>query len=149
MTKTTERANKLRTISSEFDGRQFKVELTVTPEQFGRIRRIVTAHVRCWGHDRIIDSAVVCATEMMTNVHKHADGRCVFLLSETTRGVRIVVSDHNPVLPTVTQPDWDSESGRGMWLLSSIAQDWGVVATPDGKDIWAELSSGEPKTDAT
>ncbi|MGE9697826.1 ATP-binding protein [Streptomyces sp. NRRL F-5630] len=117
------------------------MELNVTPEQLGRFRRIIAAHVRWWGQEAIIDRAVMCATEMMGNVAKHTDGRCRIVLQEMARGVRIVVSDHNPTLPSVLQPDWESESGRGMWLLSETAQNWGAVPTPGGKDVWAELCS--------
>ncbi|GGU79387.1 hypothetical protein GCM10010211_51760 [Streptomyces albospinus] len=110
------------------------------PQQIGRIRRIVTAFLRYWGWDQWIDPAVLCVTEMLSNVQRHADSDdCVLLLQASPSGVRIVVSDDSQVLPVLREPDWLTERGRGMFLLSKSADAWGADLTPQGKDVWIEF----------
>lgn len=125
--------------------RQCRQELVADPQHFARIRRTIAAHVRSWGWAEIVASTVTCATEILTNVHQHAASECVLLLEETPHGICITVSDTNVDLPQVRQPDWCSESGRGMWIISRTAHRWGARPTPKGKDVWAEL---RPAADA-
>ncbi|MEU3973406.1 ATP-binding protein [Streptomyces bacillaris] len=140
MTKTTNRANgqpcaALRPLSAQ----AYRQGLTPDPRRLGSVRRILAAYIHRWGWPELIDAAVMCATEMLANVHHHAGGDCVLLLEATTHGVRITVTDTSAELPEVRQPDWCSDSGRGMWMLSHTAHAWGAVVTPTGKDVWVEL----------
>lgn len=121
------------------ENRRYRQELVADPREFARVRRTLTARLVDWGRSGIAASAVLCATELLANVHRHTGGDCVLLLEETPHGVRLTVSDTSPAPPRVYQPDWLSENGRGMWLLSCVAYDWGVRATPTGKDVWAEV----------
>lgn len=128
------------TVMAEVGTKQYRQEMTVDPKQLARVRRIVAAHMRYWGWARAVDEAVLCVTELLTNVRKHADSNdCVLLLELSASGMRIVVSDDSPELPVLSEPDWDSENGRGMFLLDSTAHAWGAVPTSSGKDVWVEL----------
>jgi anti-sigma regulatory factor (Ser/Thr protein kinase) len=40
----------------------------------------------------------------------------------------------------LTVADADSESGRGLFLVASIADEWGV--SPDGTTTWCTLTLG-------
>ncbi|MFF1736887.1 ATP-binding protein [Streptomyces sp. NPDC058247] len=128
------------TAMAEVGTKQYRQELTVDLKQLGRVRRIVSAHVRCWGWAPMVDAAVMCVTELLSNVSKHADSNeCVLLLQSSPSGVRIVVSDDSPALPVVREPAWSSESGRGMFLLAATADAWGAAPTGSGKDVWCEI----------
>lgn len=142
MTKTTDRANRQPCAApSLLSARTYRQELTPDPKRLGPIRRTLAAYIRCWGWPEVIDAVVMCATEMLSNVHHHVGGDCALLLEATPHGVRITVSDTSSQLPKVRQPEWCSDSGRGMWLLSHTAHAWGAEATPIGKDVWVELRS--------
>ena len=131
------------TVMAEAGTKQYRQEMTVDPNKLGLVRRIVTAHVRYWGWAPVADAAIMCVTELLSNVSKHADSNeCVLLLQSSASGVRIVVSDDSPELPVVRKPDWDSESGRGMFLLNEIADAWGADPTGNGKDVWVEFVKG-------
>jgi hypothetical protein len=44
--------------------------------------------------------------------------------------LRVAVRDDNPALPVVGHhPDLTAESGRGLLLVSTLADDWGVEST--------------------
>jgi hypothetical protein len=55
--------------------------------------------------------------------------------------LRVAVRDDNPALPVVGHhPDLTAESGRGLLLVSTLADDWGVESTESGgKAVWFEL----------
>ncbi|AJC58576.1 ATP-binding protein [Streptomyces sp. 769] len=128
---------------AEASTQHYRQQLTADPEQIRRVRRIVTAFLRYWGWGQFIDPAVLCVTEMLSNVRSHADSDdCVLLLQASPAGVRIVVSDGSQALPVVREPEWLAERGRGMFLLSSSADAWGADITREGKDVWIEFWSG-------
>ncbi|KAK1179059.1 ATP-binding protein [Streptomyces sp. NBS 14/10] len=121
---------------------RYEQHLHAAPEILICIRRIIGAHLRLWGRDDLIDAVALCATEVLANVHKHTDsGECHLRLQNTPDGVRTMVSDTEPTLPTVREPDWCAESGRGMFILTSTAHRWGVLPTPTGKEVWFECRS--------
>ncbi|MEU8887304.1 ATP-binding protein [Streptomyces sp. NPDC048442] len=125
---------------AEADTEQYRQELTVDPQHLSGLRQTVAAHVRSWGWDQVVDAAAMCVTEMLSNVNRHAGSdECVLLLQASPSRVRIVVSDTSPELPVVSVPEWDSERGRGMFMLSETADAWGAEPTDSGKDVWIEF----------
>lgn len=127
----------------------YRQELITHPQALARVRRIVGAYLRCWGWDDLVHPAVMCVTELLSNVRKHAHSdSCVLLLQTSPSGVRIVVSDDSTDLPVVREPDWFTESGRGMFLLSKTADAWGADRTGGGKDVWVEFRSNSEEAAA-
>ncbi|MCB5911060.1 ATP-binding protein [Streptomyces pinistramenti] len=119
---------------------QYRQKLTVNPKYLGRIRRTAAAYVQGWGWGELVDPAVVCVMEMLANVYQHAGSSvCSLLIQPLPSGIRIVVSDSSRQLPVVREPDWRSESGRGMYILSRTADEWGAALTDTGKDVWVEI----------
>jgi anti-sigma regulatory factor (Ser/Thr protein kinase) len=90
----------------------------------------------------ILEDALVLASEIVTNVIRHA-GTPLTLTVEIHRGyVRMTVTDGAlPFdLPAGTESE-ELESGRGIGIVAALSRRWGVGATPIGKSIWAELDS--------
>ena len=52
--------------------RHCTVELQALPSRIGQVRRIVSAQLRYWHLDPLIDRAALGVTELLTNVHRHA-----------------------------------------------------------------------------
>ncbi|MFJ4899897.1 ATP-binding protein [Streptomyces sp. NPDC088727] len=50
--------------------------------------------------------------------------------------VRLEVRDSGPGLPVVRQPDNDACSGRGLHLVSELADDFGIDDHVVGKTVW-------------
>jgi len=90
----------------------------------------------------ILEDALLLASEMVTNVIRHA-GTPLTLSVEIHRGyLRMTVTDG--ALPFEAEAGGGSqegESGRGMGIIASLSRRWGVGATPIGKSIWAELET--------
>ena len=52
--------------------RHCTVELQALPSRIGQVRRIVSAQLRYWHMDALIDRASLGVTELLSNVHRHA-----------------------------------------------------------------------------
>jgi hypothetical protein len=60
-------------------------------------------------------------------------------LSRHRRHLTLEVHDGAPTLPRRARPEVDDEHGRGLLLVSLIAQRWGTRPTPQGKAVWCVL----------
>lgn len=122
------------------DTTQYRQQLTAHPEALAGIRRVVSECLHRWGFGQLAEAATLCVHELLANVDKHTDSpECVLTLQRRATGVRVVVSDTSIAMPKVREPDWIAESGRGLVVLTKVADAWGTVLRPGGKDVWMEL----------
>ncbi|GAA4698600.1 ATP-binding protein [Nocardioides conyzicola] len=88
----------------------------------------------------ISDTAVLLATELVTNAVEHGRGSAYLDAAVRDRAIRLEVSDSSTVVPRpntgVSELD---ERGRGLILIDALASRWGVLPRPDGKTVWCEL----------
>ncbi|GAA2217663.1 ATP-binding protein [Streptomyces nogalater] len=93
----------------------------------------------------VLQTAELVLSELLTNAVQHAGSSHILLALRPLADVlRIEVHDTSASLPKVGLPDTYSESGRGMVLVSALADRFGTERTHGGKCCWAEidLSSG-------
>ena len=122
------------------DPQQVRLTLTAHPNTLAVVRRMVRSQLVEWECAALTHTAAMCATELLSNVHKHArSAECVLTLRRITDGIRISVTDDEPAMPVVCEPDQFSERGRGLFLMSRTADEWGVVPTGSGKEVWFTL----------
>ncbi|MEV5674776.1 SpoIIE family protein phosphatase [Streptomyces sp. NPDC052179] len=110
--------------------------------------------------DRLADDAVTVANELVTNAVVHA-GTAVDLLfrleeaaDETPAALVLEVTDHHPARPVsgersgaaagppAERPD-PAEYGRGLQLVATLAESWGITYRTGLKTVWARLSVDE------
>ena len=98
-----------------------------------------------WGvADQVIDNASLMATELMDNAVEHGSGVVHLEIAVDDDGLlRVGVHDDAielPVMGDVTETGLD---GRGIWLVQSIARDWGSDSSGEepGKTVWFELTT--------
>jgi anti-sigma regulatory factor (Ser/Thr protein kinase) len=98
-----------------------------------------------WGiADEVIDDASLLASELMSNAVKHGGG-VVDLQIEAEDGLlHVGVHDNSDGAPTITEAGPSSPGGRGMWIVQSVAHDWGTDPDASGKTVWFELNLHEP-----
>ncbi|MEU2623919.1 ATP-binding protein [Streptomyces sp. NPDC007157] len=99
--------------------------------------------LRHWLRDHPYDVRL-CATELLTNVIEHiGEGTPVTVRVIGAPGhcsTRIEVTDPDPRTRPVLLPATETEqSGRGMAVLDSLTDRWGVDRTQDHKTVWCEL----------
>ncbi|MFG2646937.1 SpoIIE family protein phosphatase [Streptomyces sp. NPDC048436] len=100
--------------------------------------------------DRLADDAVLLASELVTNAVVHA-GTTVELmcrldeagLGESADSLVIEVSDHHPARSVrnepAPQPPGTPEYGRGLRLVASLSESWGITYRTGTKAVWARL----------
>ncbi|MGW1490535.1 ATP-binding protein [Streptomyces sp. NBC_00191] len=127
--------------------RHCTVELQALPSRIGQVRRIISAQLRYWHLDPLIDQAALGVTELLTNVHRHAepDKVCTVEIELLLDRLTVSVHDHDPRLPTVRDSDALDTSGRGLALIAAVSESWGVRPKGDtGKIVWFTLSAPSP-----
>ncbi|MFI8189333.1 ATP-binding protein [Streptomyces sp. NPDC085946] len=125
--------------------RHCTVELQALPSRIGQVRRIVSAQLRYWHLDSLIDRASLGVTELLSNVHRHAqpDKTCTVEIELLLDRLTVSVRDHDPRLPVVADVDAIaplSTCGRGLAMVAAVSESWGV--RPDGesgKVVWFTL----------
>ena len=90
-------------------------------------------HLRC-------GDILVCVSEAVTNAVLHARTPLRFVVSEVGRRLRIEVTDEDPTLPVVRDPDPGTPTGRGLLLIDRLSTSWGVESRADGKTLWFEMT---------
>ncbi|MFW6694746.1 ATP-binding protein [Streptomyces sp. MAR4 CNX-425] len=84
----------------------------------------------------------VCASELATNAVRYGPAGRDFLVRVLTRGdtVRLEVHDAGEGAPRVRTPDATEERGRGLLVVSALADEWGVSGRAGpGKVVWASF----------
>ncbi|MET7620512.1 ATP-binding protein [Streptomyces sp. NPDC005408] len=116
------------------------VELTAQDlRRPGQLRRIARAQLHRLKLDGLADSAVLLISELVTNALVHGQGTEFALrLIHSASEVRIEVYDGSAVRPYVCAAGPDDESGRGMTIVASTADSWGV--SEDGRRTWCTLA---------
>ncbi|WSJ56108.1 ATP-binding protein [Streptomyces sp. NBC_01318] len=134
---------------------EFSMHFTSTPRGARLARRLVSHRLDEWGHpyDSLpSETLTLIAAELTANAirHGHVSGRDFHVrlsecVSEATTVLRIEVVDtrteRSPSPEAPSPPAADEETGRGLFLVSQLADRWCVaprVGAP-GKSVWAEL----------
>ncbi|MFI2414872.1 SpoIIE family protein phosphatase [Streptomyces sp. NPDC018947] len=105
-------------------------------------RRMIRAAVRAWGDEDHADAVELVADELVTNALMHTEGSAVVtlrFLSGTDRRLRVEAEDTSSALPRRRDAGDSGVSGRGLCLVDTLADAWGVEARGGGKCVWAEF----------
>src|SRR4051794_15361633 len=85
-------------------------------------------------------TAALMVSELVTNAVIHGRTSATIEVHRPPGTLRVSVRDDNPVLPAIgDHPKLTAESGRGMQIVSVLADAWGVEKLGSGKAIWFEL----------
>ena len=120
-----------------------EVTLPSTAASVPTARRFVESVLLGWGLDRLSWDAAMIVSELTSNVALHAGGRAftVRVSSRPDGSVRLEVSDGSVRLPQQRTHSTTATTGRGLRIVSDLADDWGAVAGVGGKTVWVELGS--------
>jgi len=79
------------------------VEFRALPSRTGQARRIVSAHLRYWKLDALIDPAASGVTELLACLHRQVgpDRCCTVEIALCRDGLTVSVRDHDQPLPPV------------------------------------------------
>ncbi|MGW5968544.1 SpoIIE family protein phosphatase [Streptomyces sp. NPDC055186] len=118
-------------------------DLPSDPAVVAEARRTATRQLAHWGLDELVFTTELIVSELVTNAIRHAVGPVrLRLLRE--HALVCEVFDGGATTPHLRHPRAMDEGGRGLLLVSQLAQRWGTRFVPDGKVIWAEQSLTGP-----
>ena len=111
-------------------------------------RAAIREPLRRWGLEDLIPVTELLVSELVTNAIKYANGETMLRLILEPETLVCEVHDTAPALPRVLQVDKDAETGRGLHVVSQLAQRWGARRTTLGKVVWCEQPVPEKVTAA-
>ncbi|SDO25144.1 Anti-sigma regulatory factor (Ser/Thr protein kinase) [Actinacidiphila guanduensis] len=128
--------------------RECALELEAHPYRIQQIRRIVSAQLRYWRLDPLIDAAASGISELLANVHRHAkpDKQCAVKLTMAPDRLTVAVADHDVRLPYLQPTEPTATTGRGLAMVEAMSDSWGTDLLPDegGKVVWFVLRRPVP-----
>lgn len=133
---------------------ELRVRLTAEASSVPGARRFVTDGLTGWGREHLVDDAALCVTEMATNSALHSGSSYMHVgLSDLEPAVRLSVEDAGGLVPlqAVAPPPAPASgdplaiealgtTGRGLAIVSMLAETWGIDERRDGRRIWADLA---------
>ena len=87
--------------------------------------------------------AELMVSELATNCVQHARTRFEVTVSTGTQ-IRVEVRDSGEGGPRRMSPSPQELSGRGLMIVESMAERWGVTKQPTGKTVWFSLPAMRP-----
>ncbi|MFB6397872.1 ATP-binding protein [Polymorphospora lycopeni] len=129
--------------------RRAHLRLEPQPDAPAAARRLLRAKCAEWGLDQVVDPGQMIVSELVANAVEHAGTPIDLTLSHAGRKLRIAVADRSPAHPAFPGPEPAprdpaaglSIRGRGLGLVSLDADGCGVVTGPDGKIVWASVTT--------
>lgn len=116
-----------------------RCDLRAVAEVRGALRDLL----RHWGLPGRAETAELLASELVTNALVHTDRDAFVTATVGPRRLRVEVRDRVARGPRVRAPrESEDVNGRGLVLVQSLADTWGVRAQSAGKVVWFELDAG-------
>lgn len=124
---------------------QTELELPATPASVPAGRRLIRQSLVAWGYDDFVDVAELLVSELITNGIRHAQSY-VQVAVRANHELVVTVTDSRPDLlpvPLDRLDDPEADGGRGLALVATLSDDWGVHRDAQSKSIWFTLRAGD------
>jgi anti-sigma regulatory factor (Ser/Thr protein kinase) len=121
------------------DTRHVSLELPATTGAPRVARHFTVDTLRRWGADRVIETAELVVSEMVTNAFRHARTGSRLELSENEGCLRIGVVDFGPGGAVKADPDLGDLGGRGLMLVEAMTRRWGARRNGGEHLVWCEI----------
>ncbi|WP_017236512.1 SpoIIE family protein phosphatase [Streptomyces sp. SS] len=112
--------------------------------EVGTARTLVEDRIAQWGLALDPFAVTLVASELVTNAIRYGSAPITLRLMKEGPGLVCEVSDAGQAAPHLRHAKAVDEGGRGLLICASIADDWGVRYTDDGKSVWAEIGTKAP-----
>ena len=119
----------------------YRARLATGPAAAGEARSEVRAAIYAWAVPVDAGVAVLLTSELVTNAVAHEASKTVTLAITCSCGqLRVEVHDTSSSWPVLADAPADAEAGRGLMLVATLSDEWGVYRTPAGKAVYFALA---------
>lgn len=87
--------------------------------------------------------AVLITSELATNAIRHAHSPFRVTVAISGEEVKVAVTDSSGVVPVPRQPSRTDAHGRGLMILRTLADRWGIDTEPATTTVWFTLALNE------
>ena len=115
----------------------FSWTLDALPTRVRDARGLARDTLAAWGLAELSDTVELLVSELVTNAVRHGAGDIGLRLIRAG-SLLCEVRDEGHDLPALRSNDITAESGRGLQLVTALADRWGTQRTPTGKVVWFE-----------
>jgi anti-sigma regulatory factor (Ser/Thr protein kinase) len=119
-----------------------RLVLPPVTQSVGEARRFLHDNLQRWGLPDLEWGAVQVLSELATNAVMHARTEFTVVLRDVEELLRIEVHDRDPRLPHQRHYGVTATTGRGLALVATLSQSWGVDGNPAGKVVWCLVPRG-------
>ncbi|MFD7245045.1 SpoIIE family protein phosphatase [Streptomyces massasporeus] len=112
------------------------------PAAVSGMRDAVSQRLEAWGLSEFGFAMELILSELITNAIRYGAGPIHVRLIRD-RALICEVADGSSTSPHLRYAATTDEGGRGLFLVSQMAERWGTRYTPQGKVIWAEQALPE------
>ncbi|WP_063795955.1 ATP-binding SpoIIE family protein phosphatase [Streptacidiphilus griseoplanus] len=113
-------------------------DVPAEPEAVGRARTLTGGKLSEWGLEELEYTAQLLVSELVTNAVRYGSPP-IRLRLILDRRLICEVTDGSSTSPHVRRALKTDEGGRGLFLVTQLAELWGTRYHARGKSIWAEL----------
>jgi anti-sigma regulatory factor (Ser/Thr protein kinase) len=107
------------------------------PEAVPAARRFVRETLSGCSQE-LVEAVELMTSELATNCVLHARSEFELAIDPRTE-IRVEVSDSGPGQPRLLSPGSRDLTGRGLRIVQSMSDDWGVMRTHRRKTVWFTL----------
>jgi anti-sigma regulatory factor (Ser/Thr protein kinase) len=124
-------------------GRGVEMEFAPEPESVARARRFVADALRQAEPSEDVGMRVTAlVSELASNAVLHARTEFRVIVKPGRSSIRVAVKDSSPNKPVRKEYGILDPTGRGLVVVESMADRWGVEPADDGKVVWFEIDTG-------
>ena len=113
--------------------------LSCDPSSVPAARHFVVGTLEAWGYDDAGWAAAQIVSELASNCALHARTEFAVRLVREEDSLRLEVRDGSPARVQQRRYSDSSTTGRGLRLVESLSQSWGVEVGDPGKTVWVAL----------
>jgi anti-sigma regulatory factor (Ser/Thr protein kinase) len=112
-------------------------DVPADPAAVAGMRDAVSRQLDVWGLSDLCFSMELILSELITNAIRYGS-EPIHVRLIRDRALICEVADGSSTSPHLRYAATTDEGGRGLFLVSQLAERWGTRYTPQGKVIWAE-----------
>lgn len=129
-------------VSDSIEPGEIDKDFPPRPESAPAARSFVLSAVMT-GHEDSDGRLAALVSELATNAILHARTSFNVKVEQDDSIIRVSVSDQNPATPVKKSFGSTQPTGRGLLIVESFADRWGVSPRGNGKTVWFEIDRAE------